>query len=193
MSDSHDEPGKSDFPFRPVPLRARRDGWTPDRQRCFIEALAETACVEEACRHVGMTSRSAYTLRRRPEAIEFRAAWDAAMDHSVARLSDAALGRAIYGVPVPHFYKGEQVGEHRRYDERLTMWLLRYRDPGRYGKWRDREAGEQSLHSAAMRLGLALQRLVEMASGLVTRPLRERLFGLDAGPEDPEDGEDEER
>jgi hypothetical protein len=37
-------------------------------------------------------------------------------------------------VPVPHYYKGELVGEHRRYDERLTQFLLRYRDPLRYAK-----------------------------------------------------------
>ena len=28
-------------------------GWTAERQIAFIEALAETACVEEACRRVG--------------------------------------------------------------------------------------------------------------------------------------------
>lgn len=47
------------IPFTPVPLRARHDGWTADKQIAFIEALAETACVEEACRRVGMTAQSA--------------------------------------------------------------------------------------------------------------------------------------
>lgn len=47
------------------------------------------------------------------------------------------LSPAINGVSRPVFYKGEQVGERRYYDERLTMFLLRYRDPFRYGKWRD--------------------------------------------------------
>ena len=36
------------------------------------------------------------------------------------------------------FYKGEQVGERRYFDERLTMFLLRLRDPARFGTWRDR-------------------------------------------------------
>ena len=43
------------------------------------------------------------------------------------------ISRAIHGVTVPHFYKGEIVGEHRRYDERLAMFLMRYRDPLVYG------------------------------------------------------------
>ena len=66
-----------------------------------------------------------------------RLAWDAATDTAVARLNDAALSRAINGVPVPIFHGGEQVGERRHHDERLTMFLLRYRDPVRYGKWND--------------------------------------------------------
>ena len=57
------------FAFDPVPLRARLDGWTAERQVAFIRALAESACVAEACRAVKMSKRSAYMLRARPEAI----------------------------------------------------------------------------------------------------------------------------
>jgi hypothetical protein len=53
----------------------------------------------------------------------------------------AALGRAVNGVPRPVFYKGEQVGEWRDYDERLTMFLLRNRRSTRYGKWIERMLG----------------------------------------------------
>ena len=41
------------IPFEPVKLRPRHDGWTAERQYRFIQALAETGCVEEACRRVG--------------------------------------------------------------------------------------------------------------------------------------------
>ena len=51
--------------FTPAPLHPRHDGWTAERQIAFIEALAETACVEEACRRVGMSDSAAYKLRRR--------------------------------------------------------------------------------------------------------------------------------
>ena len=40
------------IPFEPVKLRPRHDGWTAERQYRFIQALAETGCVEEACRWV---------------------------------------------------------------------------------------------------------------------------------------------
>ena len=108
---------------RPRPL-GRMDA---HKQIAFVEALSETACVEDACRIVGMSPVSAYALRRRPPAHHFREAWDAALDMGVHRLEQAALGRALNGVARPVFYKGEQVGEWREYDERLTMFLLRYR------------------------------------------------------------------
>lgn len=124
-------------PFDPVPLRARRNGWTPKKQTAFIAALAESGCVDEACKRVGMHRSSAYELRTRRNAESFRAAWDAALDHAIQRLSDAAFSRALNGVSRPVFYKGELVGERTYFDERLTMFLLRYRDPARYGRWRD--------------------------------------------------------
>ena len=123
--------------FTPVTLRARHDGWTAQKQIAFIEALAETACVEHACRAVGMSDSSAYRLRRRSCGGAFRRAWDSALDYALHRLEQAALSRALNGVPRPVFYRGEQVGEWREYDERLTMFLLRFRRPRRFGGWID--------------------------------------------------------
>ena len=134
MATNHNLP----IQFEPVPLRARHDGWTAEKQIAFIEALAETACVEEACRRVGMTAQSAYRLRRRECGANFLRAWDEALDYALHRLEQAALSRAVNGVPRPIFYKGEQIGEWREYDERLTMFLLRHRRPHRFGKWIER-------------------------------------------------------
>ena len=62
----------------------------------------------------------------------------AALDYALHRLEQAALSRALHGVPRPVFHKGEQVGEWRDYDERLTMFLLKNRRPARFGKWMDK-------------------------------------------------------
>lgn len=124
--------------FVPASPRERRDGWTPEKQVAFIEALGECGCVTEACERVGLSPSTAYRLRRRVDAYSFRAAWDAALDYAIRRLSDAAFSRALHGVARPVWFQGEQVGERRYYDERLTMFLLRYRDPDTYGAWRDR-------------------------------------------------------
>jgi hypothetical protein len=128
-----DEPESKPLKFAPVPVRARHDGWTVERQAAFLEALAETGCVEDAARHVGMSRNSAYRLQRREPAVAFRQAWAAALDHGINRVDEGAHSRSIKGVARPIFYKGEQVGEYREYDERLAMFLLRYRRPQRYG------------------------------------------------------------
>ena len=65
--------------FVPVPLRARRDGWTVARQGRFIGYLAETGSVAEAARRVGCSRETAYRLRRREGAGSFAAAWDAVL------------------------------------------------------------------------------------------------------------------
>ena len=150
-------------PFGPVPVRYRHDGWLPDRQQAFIETLADTGCVETAARSVGMTRNSAYALRRRTDAQAFRLAWDAATDSAITRLADAALARAIDGVAVPVFHAGEQVGERRYFDERLTMFLLRYRDPVRYGKWRDGMRVTQRQDGPAALLAYRIGRMLRVA------------------------------
>jgi len=156
--------------FDPVPVRARHDGWTRERQIAFIEALAECGCVGDACRRVGMSAESAYRLRRRFDAQGFRLAWDAALDYAIRRLSDAAFSRAIHGVPVPHYYKGEVVGEHRRYDNRLTMFLLRHRDPLHYGPI---EGAENNPHDELFAVRLA-RYLGEMESDRLDDAARAR-------------------
>jgi len=119
--------------FTPVPVRPRHDGWSADRQIAFIEKLADCGSVSTACKYVGMSRESARKLRRRPYGRAFRDAWDAALDCGYAEVEEAAAERSKNGVPRPIFYKGEQVGEWRHFDERLTMFLLRFRRRHRFG------------------------------------------------------------
>jgi hypothetical protein len=123
--------------FTPVSLRPRHDGWTADKQIAFIEKLAECGSVTAAARHVGMSRESARLLRQRWSGRAFRDAWDAALDCNYAEVEEAAMERSKNGVSRPVFYKGEQVGEWRYFDERLTMFLLRFRRRHRFGAGAD--------------------------------------------------------
>ena len=113
------------IPFDPVPTAPRRDGWTSERQRAFIDALGICGLVAAAARAVGMTPKSAYRLRARADAASFAAAWDVAADQGHAVAADTAITRAMHGVVEPVFYHGLQVGERRRYDNRLLIAALR--------------------------------------------------------------------
>jgi hypothetical protein len=112
--------------------RPRHDGWTAERQEAFLKVLANCGCVTHAAAAVGMSRQSAHNLYNRPSAHAFRRAYDAALDCSLRLVEDGMWSRAIHGVPRPIFFQGEQVGEYRHYDERLTMFLLRTRRPHRY-------------------------------------------------------------
>lgn len=180
-----------DVTFEPVLLRARHDGWSGEKQVAFIRALAEGGCVDAACGHVGMSVKSAYALRARPDALSFRHAWEAALAQAVQRLSDAALSRAIHGVPRPVFFGGEQIGEWRHYDERLTMFLLRYRDPDRYGKFNDNMVFDPPEPDGAVQaLAACLLHILEQAvpGNARGQPRAGQVGGLDGEAEDSAKG-----
>jgi hypothetical protein len=120
--------GQSDPPsrldFDPVAVSYRSDGWTPERQRAFIEELADCGVVREAAARVGMTEQSAGRLRRRVDAAAFNLAWESALQIGADRLRSIAWERAVTGVAKPRYYRGELVGEERVYDNRLLIYLL---------------------------------------------------------------------
>jgi len=116
-------------PFAPVPRQcARHDGWTPARQKAFIDALCDTGSVRTACDAVGMSNVGAYHLRRQPGAEEFAAAWDAALDHRIEILRDTVMERAIHGTEVPVMSYGKHIGTRRIYNDRLAAFMLRNYD-----------------------------------------------------------------
>ena len=112
--------------FTPVPRKYRHDGWTPERQKAFIAALADTGSVSRAAAMVNMAQTNCYTLRRAPGAEGFRRAWEAALDFGVARLKDIAFERAIDGYLVPVFVAGKLMGFRRRHNDALLMFCLRH-------------------------------------------------------------------
>ncbi len=112
--------------FTPVPRKYRHDGWTPERQRAFIAALADTGSVSRAAAMVNMAQTNCYTLRRAAGAESFRRAWEAALDFGVARLKDVAFERAIDGYLVPVFVAGKLMGFRRKHNDALLMFCLRH-------------------------------------------------------------------
>ena len=121
------------YDFTPVATVSRSDGWTPDRQRRFILALASHGGVAAAARSVGMTPQTANRLRKRADGASFACAWDKALDEGRTRSLDEALARGKEGVVVPVMRGGKVVGHRRRFDNRL-LYAACYGEPmGRFG------------------------------------------------------------
>jgi len=120
-------PDSSQAPAARPSAIIRHDGWTPARQALFLNELAATHCVATAAKAAGMSRAAAYALRARLKGEPFDRAWAAALISRFDALAEVALDRALNGVEVPHYYKGELVGTSRRFDERLTVALLMMR------------------------------------------------------------------
>jgi|GEM_PF-1283406 len=128
-------------PFEAEPSR-KVAGWSAMRQRIFIETLAETGSVHVAAQAAGLSARGAYALRLR--SVPFSAAWDAAQQLAVGRLSALAFDRAIHGRVEQIYHQGELIGERRVPSERLLMWLLARLDPRRFAAPWERRADDAS-------------------------------------------------
>jgi hypothetical protein len=106
--------------FRPVPVRARRDGWTPMLQRRFILNLARGMGPAEAARSLGRTRQTAYALRDKHCGEEFAAAWDAAaafaQEVRAAPRPLVFMESGIETILVPRYYRNRLVGFVQRED-----------------------------------------------------------------------------
>jgi len=112
-------------PFYPVPTRTRRDGWTVQRQADFLGMLAETGSVMGACEAVGMSRKSAYTLRARPGAESFAAAWDAALGAPLRKVTVTDLPfLAYHGLIRPVLFRGRYRGASRKPDNSALLRLF---------------------------------------------------------------------
>ena len=124
-----------EYRWVPVRRRPRHDGWTEEKQRRFIEALADTGMVSHAAKAVGMGRESANRLRRSPHGAAFARAWDAARLHAGAALEDIAFERAIEGVAHNVYNEnGDVVATKHVVNDRMLTFLLSHLKPERYGK-----------------------------------------------------------
>ena len=109
----------------PRPGRAQReDGWTPERIRIFLTALAQCGVVGAAARAAGMSRQSAYALRASAKGRAFDLAWRAASQIAMQRLRDELVSRAINGYVEVTIRDGQVCEERHRHDNRLGLAML---------------------------------------------------------------------
>jgi hypothetical protein len=109
----------------PKPARqTRSDGWTRERQRVFLAALADCGSVAEAARAAQMSRQAAYALRRHPDARGFRAAWDEALVDAWRRVAETALERVINGETEVIERDGEEIVRRRPCAPHLVVHML---------------------------------------------------------------------
>jgi hypothetical protein len=103
-----------------------------DREDLFLALLSEGVSVCEACARAGMPRRSAYARRRDDKA--FATLWGEALAMAADTLEAEADRRGRDGWSEDVYYRGQVVGQRRRYSDRMLIFRLRALKPERYGK-----------------------------------------------------------
>jgi len=110
---------------------------TRDRQKRFLEALAETGVVSLAAAIAGTSRTRVYELRNKNAAFAKR--WEDAEERAADALEAEAWRRAVDGVPEPLVSAGKLVRDDdslpiaiRRYSDPLMISLLKARRPERF-------------------------------------------------------------
>ncbi|WP_366926553.1 DUF3597 domain-containing protein [Sphingomonas sp. LM7] len=110
--------------FSPPPGTTRYDGWTPEKQRRFLEALSEGHNVTRACAIVGMSTQSAYAMRNAPRGQSFALGWQAAVLKARDTLADDLMDRAFNGVRDTITRDDGSIVTRHRHDNRHAMAML---------------------------------------------------------------------
>lgn len=124
---------------------ARSDGWSGEKQRRFLEAVADGATVTDACAVARLSVASVYAFRRRPAGQGFALGWSAANLVARDRVADKLFARVEEGQEATITYADGSTRTRHYYDNGLALRLLDRLD-------RQADAGEGSASGAAARL-----------------------------------------
>lgn len=119
-------PVKGDFETMMPGHRRRHDGWNQERLQRFLDALAHTGCVEDACRAIALSDNAPYRVRGKYPL--FAAAWDEAIAHSQPGLIAIAYKRAVEGRETIIIRKGEEVERRIQPSDSMLGLLIKRGD-----------------------------------------------------------------
>ena len=106
----------------------RHDGWTEARRKTFLAVMRESGCVRDACRVAGISTTSAYRLRRREPAIA--ALWEEAQANAQRGLVAVAHHHAVVGKETVIYRGGEEVERRVAPSDAMLALLIRRGDLG---------------------------------------------------------------
>lgn len=117
------------FGTNTVPTAENRD--LSSKEILFLDLLSEGLSVCEACERADLPRRSVYNRRR--DDPTFRQQWDESLRMAADTLEAEADRRGRDGWSEDVYYRGQVVGQRRRYSDRMLMFRLKALNPERYG------------------------------------------------------------
>jgi hypothetical protein len=160
--------------------RAARD-WSKGKGSAFLQVLAETCNVSEACRQSGLNMTIAY--RRRKMDAQFRADWAQMLAIGYARLEGVLLQRAFNGTERVVIKRDGSEERMREYPNQLGLQLL---------KMHRETAIEADIEMAPEDIDEIRQRLVRKLQRLKIRDEKQETERAELRRDAPRDGDPEE-
>ena len=112
--------------------RYRRDGFTPEKKKRWLEAYAETKCIADACGAVPVSKKTFYYhYDKWPE---FRAQVDAVTARVASEIENVAWLRATVGAEEKIYREGKLVQVRVKPSDSMLRLLLQARNPKKYGR-----------------------------------------------------------
>ncbi|HWT11283.1 MAG TPA: hypothetical protein VN231_00860 [Allosphingosinicella sp.] len=112
-------------------VRHRVDAFTPPRKKAFLKALSKSGCILDACREIGVSSRTVYNHQESDA--EFSRHCQLAIEMSATPVELAAWERGISGVEVDVFRGGKFIGTTLKRSDSILRLLLQGANPKKYG------------------------------------------------------------
>jgi len=100
------------------------------KEALFLQLLSEGVSVCEACTRASLPRRSAYARRREDK--DFATRWDEALAMAADTLEAEADRRGRDGWSEDVYYRGQVVGQRRRYSDRMPIFRLKALRPELY-------------------------------------------------------------
>ena len=135
------------------------------RYAAFLAGLERGLSVTGAAAAANLPRGALY--RWREDDPDFAAAWRMAALAGADLLEDEALRRAMEGVEKPVFYRGQQVGTVRVYNDRLLMWLLQRRQPAAQDLRQALEEADACRQEMTRELERARERIAQLGQELM--------------------------
>jgi hypothetical protein len=101
-----------------------------DKEFLFLNLLSEGVSVCEACERAGIPRRSVYARRNADKS--FADQWDECLRMAADTLEGEADRRGRDGWSEHVYYRGQIVGQRKRYSDRMLMFRLKALKPERY-------------------------------------------------------------
>ncbi|HEV2866989.1 MAG TPA: hypothetical protein VGX37_10785 [Allosphingosinicella sp.] len=109
----------------------RRDAFTPARKKAFLKVLAKSGCILDACRQVGVSSRTVYNHQESDPEFARHCTLATEMAGTVVELM--AWERGVTGVEVDVVRGGKFIGTTLKRSDSILRLLLQGANPKKYG------------------------------------------------------------